>query len=274
MNNETNRPVIFFDLETTGKDKDTNNIRIIQMSAIKYKDVENFEEIDRKEMYFSNGDVPIQPDATAIHGYTADMLKDKPTFHECAHEVFDFFKGCDLGGYNNSFFDNSVLFHSFNRAGIRWDYRDLKIYDILNLWRKNHSSKLTYVYKFYTGEDLDNAHDATSDVEATVEVYKRMKERGEDFEEDELKYYKDNLDLIGDFKIREENGEKIPYYGFGQHQGETVESVGIGYLEWMIKYHYRFPLDTIHVAKQLIKWLEKKYAQKSKEITSKNWYDE
>lgn len=263
MEKNEKRPVIFFDLETTGKDKDTNNIRIIQIGAIKYKDTENWEEIDRLSCFFNNGDVPIQNGAIEVHGITPDMVKGYPTFHEKAKEVYDFFDGCDVGGYNNSFFDNSVLFLSFLRAGIKWDYRNLKVYDILNLYRKYHNAKLTYVYKLYTGEDLVEAHDAMNDIEATVEVYKRMKNRGEDFENDELNFYSDRLDIIGDFKIRKnEKGETEPYYGFGAHKGKSVEEVGMSYLKWMIETANKFPLDTIHVAKQLVPWLEKRIKSK------------
>ena len=276
-NLNTKRPVIFFDVETTGKDKDTNKIRIIQLGAIKYKDTENWEVIDRLNLKFNNGDVPIEPGASEVHKLYHEDVKDYPTFHESAQEIYEWFKDCDLGGYNNSFFDNSVLFMSFLRAGIKWDYRDLKIYDIFNLYRKNHNSKLTYVYEFFTGKKLDGAHDAFTDIQATVDVYKEMQKRGEDFEGDELLFYKDALDMIGDFRMRETpSGEKEPYYNFGKHKGKSVEEVGIGYLDWMItKNADNFPLDTINVAKHLIKWLEKRYAAKAKEILNdKNWYDE
>lgn len=269
---ENKRPVIFFDLETTGKDKDTNNIRIIQLAAYKYKDTENWELMDKYVSLFNNGDVPIQPGAIEVHNITPDMVKDLPSFQDKAQEVYDFFKDCDLGGYNNSFFDNSVLYMSFLRAGLKWDYRNLKIYDILNLYRKYHSAKLKDVYRFFYGCDFENAHNADADIVATIKVYQKMKELGEDFEGEELEFYKYNLDLIGDFKYRIEDGVKIPYYNFGTHKGETVEEVGISYLEWMVRNGQKFPLDTINVAKQLIIWLEKKYTEKSKNIT-KNWYE-
>lgn len=274
MEKEEKRPVIFFDLETTGKDKDTNNIRIIQIAAYKYKDVENWELMGKLETKYNNGDKPIQPGAIEVHGITPEMVKDLPTFHDCAKDVFEFFDGCDLGGYNNSFFDNSVLYMSFLRAGIKWDYRKLKIYDVLNLYRKYHSSKLKDVYRYFYGCDFENAHDANADIIATIKVYQKMKELGEDFEGEELDFYKYNLDLIGDFKYRIEDGKKVPYYNFGAHKGETVEEVGVNYLEWMVKNGTRFPLDTINVAKQLIVWLERVNAEKAKEITdTRKWYE-
>lgn len=253
------KPVIFFDLETTGKDKDTNKIRIIELCAYKFKDTESWELIDKLEGRYNSGDVPIQPGAIKVHGITPEMLKDEPTFHEKASEVYEFFKGCDVGGYNNSFFDNSVLFLSFMRAGIKWDYRNLKVYDVLMLYRKYHSAKLVDVYRTYTGKELVDAHDAGADIRATVEVYQKMKERGEDFTNDELDFYKYHLDVIGDFKFKEEDGKKVVYYGFGVNKDKTVEEVGLSYLQWMINNSDKFPVDTIHVAKYLMKWLEDKY---------------
>lgn len=277
VTNDEKRPVIFFDVETTGKDKDTNKIRIIQLAAIKFKDTESWEVLDKMNKKFNNGDVPIDPGASAVHGLYHDDVKDCLTFHEKAPEIYEWFKDCDLGGYNNSFFDNSVLYMSFLRAGIKWDYRNLKIYDVLNLYRKHHNAKLTTVYRQFYGKDFDGAHDAWSDINATVDVYKAMKERGEDFSTEDLEFYKDNLDLIGDFKMRknEETGEREPYYNFGAHKGKSVEEVGVSYLEWMSNTTDRFPLDTVHVAKQLIPWLQNRLKEKSNKIVNdKNWYDD
>lgn len=272
------KPVVFFDLETTGKDKNTNNIRILELVAIKYEDTDNWKEIDRFESRFNNGDVPIDPGAIEVHGIKPEDVKDLPTFHERAHEIFEFFDGCDVGGYNNSFFDNSVLFLSFKRAGITWDYRNCKVYDILNLYRKYHSAKLTHVYKYYTGKELEDAHYAGADIEATVEVYKHMQKQNEDFEGDELDFYKYNIDLIGDFKWKDVNGEKVPYYNFSQHIGKTVEEVGIGMLDWMQRPEQanKYPEDTIQAAKHLQSWLEKRIKSRvlEREQSGKTWYDD
>lgn len=261
------RPVIFYDLETTGKDKDTNNIRIVQISCYKYDNTTDWNLIDTFKCKCNNGDVHIEPGAIEVHGITEESVKDCPTFQEIAPKVFEFFDGCDIGGYNNSFFDNSVLYMSFLRTGLKWDYRKLKVYDVLLLYRKHHSNKLCDVYKRLTGHDLENAHDADSDIIGTVEVYKCLQNQGIEFEDDDLNFYKDNIDLIGDFKVRiNSKGEKEPYYNFGAHKGESVESVGIGYLEWMTKQANKFPLDTVHVASKLKDWLEKKYTSQSENI--------
>lgn len=272
--NSIKKPVVFFDLETTGKDKDTNNIRIIQISAYKYADTENWEEIGKLKYLLNPEGVEIQTGAIEVHGITPEMVKDCPTFSDIAKEVYDFFDGCDVGGYNNSFFDNSVLYLSFLRSGFKWDYRNLKVYDILQLYRKNFPNTLSEVYKRLTGKELDGAHDADADILGTIKVYQCLKDKGIDFDGDDLYFYKDNLDLIGDFKMRiNDKGEKEPYYNFGSHKGKSVEEVGIGMLEWMVnKKADNYPLDTIHVAKQLIKWLEKKNIEKSNKAET-DWYE-
>ena len=287
---ETQRPVIFYDLETTGKAKDTNQIRIIQMTAIKYNNTEDWEEIDRIEELFNNGDVPIEEDAINVHHITHEMVKDKPTFHESAKRIYDFFNGCDVGGYNNSFFDNSVLYLSFIRAGIKWDYRNIKTYDVINLYRKYYNAKLSNVYKLFFGKELEDAHNATKDVEATVEVYKKLKELGRDFDEEDLDHYRHHVDLIGDIKWRwknENKTEKEFYYGSGIYSGKALEDVGLWYLQWKIDHPERFPLDTVHVCKQMLPWLKKRLEEKEEEVmreleeklkeeekSGKKWYDD
>ena len=273
-NKETNRPVIFFDLETTGKDKDTNEIRIIQISAYKYDNINDLNVIGKLKRYCNPGDKHIQPGAIEVHGITEDMVKNCPTFHEIAHEVFEFFDGCDLGGYNNSFYDNTVLNFSFMRADIKWNYRDLKVYDVLTLYRKHFPNTLSAVYKRLTGKELDGAHDADSDIIGTVDVYKCLREQGIDFEESELKVYEDRLDMIGFFKVRyDENNKAIPYYdGKGAHVGKTVEEVGLSYLNWVANSPDKFPIDTRHVANQLYKWLEKKF-EVQRAAETDEWYN-
>lgn len=242
------RPIVFFDLETTGKSQNPDNVRIIEISAIKV-DANTLDVIDSLYFKCNNGDVPIDPDATERHGMTEADLVGCPTFQECAKVTFDFFQGCDVGGYYCSVFDIPILYYSFIRAGLTWDYKTLKNYDIYTLYRKFNSGKLADVYMKYTGKDLTNAHQASADVDATLEVYKEMRKRNEEFEDVDLDYFNDRLDLPGNFKIRIlESGVKEIYVDFGKWKGSSIDKVDKSYFKWMMESDI-FPVDTRHYAK-------------------------
>lgn len=242
------KPIVFFDLETTGKHSNPDNVRIIEICAIKVDPI-TLETIDKLYYKCSNGDVPIDPDATERHGMTEADLVGLPTFQECAKATFDFFQGCDVGGYYCSVFDIPILYYSFIRAGLTWNYRILKNYDIFTLWRKYNSNKLGDVYKRLTGKDLEDAHEATADIEATLEVYKIMRGNNEEFEDVDLDYFNDRLDLPGNFKYRIlESGAKEIYIDFGKWKGTSVDKVDKSYFKWIME-NADFPVDTRHYAK-------------------------
>lgn len=242
------KPIVFFDLETTGKHSNPDNVRIIEICAIKV-DPKTLETIDKLYYKCSNGDVPIDPDATERHGMTEADLAGYPTFQEYAKATFDFFQGCDVGGYYCSVFDIPILYYSFIRAGLTWNYRNLKNYDIFTLWRKYNSNKLGDVYKRLTGKDLKDAHEATADIEATLEVYKIMRGNNEEFEDVDLDYFNDRLDLPGNFKYRiMESGAKEIYVDFGKWKGTSVDKVDKSYFKWIME-NADFPVDTRHYAK-------------------------
>jgi len=242
------RPIVFFDLETTGADDNKENVRIIEICAQKVNP-ETLEVIDTLYHKCSNDGVPIAPDATERHGYVEADLVGLPPFSHFAKETYDFFNGCDIGGYYCTIFDVPILYYSFIRAGLTWDYKSLKNYDIFELYRKFNPGKLKDVYKRYTGKDLNDAHHATADIEATVELYGEMRKRNEEFEDSELDSYSDRLDMPGNFKVRLlEDGVKEIYMSFGKWKGTSVDKVDKSYFKWMME-NESFPVDTRHYAK-------------------------
>lgn len=248
--------VIFFDLECTGADRNVDKIRIIEISAIKV-DIDTLEEVDKLYYKCNNDGVPIAPDATARHGMYAEDLIGYPTFNEVAKDVYAFFKDCDLGGYYSTFYDAPILYSSFIRAGITWDYRSVKMYDIYTLWKKHHSGKLGEVYREYTGKELDHAHEAEADIKATIAIYREQRNRGEEFEgDDELFVYKDRVDMAGNFKIRENESGKEIYLDFGKWKGTSANKVDPSYFKWMMD-NDDFPTDTRHYAKKIYEMVTK-----------------
>lgn len=243
------KPIIFFDLETTGKSKNPNNVRIIEISAIKVNP-DTLEEIERYYHKCNNDGVPIDPDATERHGIVESDLIGCDTFQSIAKDVYDFFKDCSLGGYYCTIFDIPILYYSFIRAGINWNYKE-KIYDIYTLYKKYNSGKLGEVYEKYTGKTMEHAHEATADIIATLEIYKAQRKKGEEFEDADLEVFNENLDMPGNFKVRlMPNGAKEVYIDFGKWKGSSVDKVDTSYFKWIME-NNDFPVDTRHYAKKI-----------------------
>ena len=250
------KPIVFFDLETTGKSNNNDDVRIIEISAVKVNP-ETLEVIDTLYHKCNNDGVPIQPDATERHGMVEADLVGLPPFRAFAKETFDFFDGCDVGGYYCTVFDIPILYYSFIREGLTWDYRNVKNYDIYTLYRKYNSGKLGDVYKKFTGKDLEDAHHATADIDATLEVYKIMRGRQEEFEDADLTTFTENVDMAGKFKVRIlENGKKEIILTFGKHKDRNVDDVDASYFKWMMNSD-DFAVDTKYYAKMIYEKKEK-----------------
>ena len=164
------RPIIFFDLETTGID--TARDRIVEISMIKI--MPDGEEITRTRRL--NPCMPIPPEATAVHGITDDDVKDCPTFAQVAKSLEQFIRGCDFGGFNSNRFDLPVLVEEFLRAGVDVDLKKRKFIDVQNIFHKKEQRTLVAAYKFYCDKDLDDAHSVDADSRATYEVLKAQLE--------------------------------------------------------------------------------------------------
>lgn len=242
--------IVFFDLETTGAPKNPSLTRIIEISGIKVN--ENLEIIDKIYFKCNNDGVPIEPDAFERHGIPESDLVDCPTFNEVAPAVFKFFEGCDIGGHYCTFYDAPILYESFLRAGLTWNFRDLKVYDTYSIYKKFNSGKLGELYKKYTGEDLENAHSADADTMATLEVFKYQSKHGETLDETELSAYSDRLDIMGNFKVgHKPDGTRYVYLPFGKYKDKPVDEIDPSYLEWMANNDEGFPTDTRLYARKL-----------------------
>jgi DNA polymerase-3 subunit epsilon len=168
------KPIIFFDLETTGID--IAKERICQIACIKI-DLDGKQ--TEKELLI-NPTIPIPKEATEIHGITDEMVADKPTFANISKSLFEFFEGCDIAGYNSNVFDVPLLAEEFSRSRIEFPNWELNFVDVLQYERLLKPNKLADVYKRYTGKDLEGAHDALNDVRATLEILLHQTEGNKD----------------------------------------------------------------------------------------------
>lgn len=228
------RPIIFFDLETTGTS--ITNDRIVEISMLK---LVPGEKEPRERTMRLNPEMPIPAEATAVHHITDADVADKPTFRDIAEKLKMTFDGCDIGGFNSNKFDLPLLTEEFHRAGIDFDLSDARLIDVQTIFHKKEQRTLVAAYKFYCNADLDAAHSANADTRATYEVLLAQLDRYHDLPKDvaALSDYSSqtrNVDLMGRI-VRNEKGEEV--FNFGKHKGRTVESVLLqepSYYRWMM----------------------------------------
>ncbi len=227
------RPIIFFDLETTGVN--TSKDRIVEISLVKV--MPDGEEIIKTRRI--NPEMPIPAEATAIHHITDEDVKDCPTFKQIAKSLYQFMMGCDFGGFNSNRFDLPMLVEEFMRAGVDVDFKSRKFIDVQNIFHKMEERTLVAAYRFYCDKDLTEAHSAEADTLATYEVLKAQLDRYNILEND--------IEALAKFSSR---GETADYAGrigyndkgeeiflFGKHKNVPVHVVfekEPGYYNWLM----------------------------------------
>ncbi len=242
------RPIIFFDLETTGVDSAKD--RIVEISMIKI--MPDGEEIVKTRRI--NPEMHIPEEASAIHGITDDDVKDCPTFAQVAKSMAQFIQGCDFGGFNSNRFDLPLLVEEFLRVGVDVDFKRRKFVDVQNIFHKKEQRTLVAAYKFYCDKDLNDAHSAEADTRATYEVLKAQLDRYDDLANDidalaEYSSRGETADYAGRI-LYNEKGEEI--FGFGKYKGRSVAEIfdmEPSYYAWMM--NGDFPLYTKKVITEI-----------------------
>lgn len=255
------KPLVIFDLETTGLDlvKD----RIIQISYIKVHP--NGKEKRGNELI--NPEKPIPEEVIALTGISNDDVKDKPTFKQIAQSLADMFVGSDFAGFNSNHFDIPLLAEEFLRAGIDFDFTKCRLIDAQTIFHKMERRNLAAAYKFYCGRKMEEdfeAHRADQDTEATYRVLMgELDMYAPGANEDENKVLNNDMDELASFSKTNNNidfagrivwGEKKDRYGkpildkdgnpqltevfnFGKHKGIPVADVfhiDPGYYSWIL----------------------------------------
>ena len=231
------KPIVFFDLETTGIS--ITQDRIVQIGAIKVNP-DGTEEIKN---VLINPTIPIPPGATEVHGISDADVQDKPLFRQIAKSFVAWLSGCDLAGYNSDNFDIPMLIEEFGRVGVAFPEEETKFIDVLKIERKVNSHKLGETYQRYTGEELEGAHNALIDIYATIKIFHQQLEQN-----DHLPSGAGDLEVFcqGEFKRVDfagklyEKEEKV-YWRFGKHKNQLVSETK-SYCNWVLGSD--FPTET------------------------------
>lgn len=248
------KPLVIFDLETTGTDLSKD--RIVELAMIKVSPdgtVEKKpEQRGAEHRVLINPGMPIPIETSLIHGiYDADVA-DKPTFSQYAKSMSEFIEGCDLGGFNSNRFDVPFLAEEFLRAGIDFGVEGRNLIDVQNIFHMMEQRTLRAAFRFYCDKELDGAHEALPDTEATLEVLLAQLERYESTvvkasNGDEVGPVPTDMDTLHVFCQRQRFADlagRFVYddadqvlFNFGQHKGKTVVSIlsaNPGYFGWMM----------------------------------------
>lgn len=221
MKLKLDRPVMFFDLETTGTD--ALHDRIVEISMIKVMP----DGTDIQRTVRVNPGMPIPAEATAVHHITDADVADKPLFSQLAEGIAQSFRGCDLAGFNSNRFDIPLLAEEFARAGIDFDFNECRFIDVQTIFHKKEQRTLSAAYKFYCGKNLDDAHSANADTRATYEVLMAQLDRYDDLPNDmeklsEYSSQNKNVDLMGRLVYDDRHREVI---NFGKYKGQLAVDV-------------------------------------------------
>lgn len=243
---------VYLDLETTGPDSSKD--RIVQL-AIKVVSEEGEVLINKSKLY--NPEMPISKQASEVHGIKDKDVKDAPTFKEDAKRLKKLLENKILVGYNLVVFDIPILLNEFDRAGVSLDLSG-KIIDVYRIEQKIHQRTLSTVYRNYTGKELDDAHDALADINATHVVLehqlkliaKNAKGNPSPEQLEELLYElsgtKDIVDFYGKFS-RDDKGYLT--FKFGKHKGKRILDEP-EYADWMLKESFPSQVKNLIVAER------------------------
>ena len=261
MELKLDRPLLFFDIESTGLNIATDGI--IELSFVKSMPGGGAPLVKTWKIkpwdYKNRRVIPISPSASEVNGVKDEDLVDCPKFIEVLPEVAEWLEGSDLAGFNSTKFDLPLLAEEIERVRDycktrlsdptahdtaaamlerieRIDLHESKMVDVQTIYHHMEPRNLKAAYRFYCGgKDFENAHTAEADTLATYEVLKAQLDRYKepsDFQQETLKNDVDSLSKVGgrartvDFAGRlylNEKGE--PTIAFGKHKGRTAREV-------------------------------------------------
>ncbi len=245
------RPLAFFDLETTGVRIGTD--RIIQIGIVKM--MPNGTRTPYQTLVKPG--IPIPPEATAVHGITDADVALAPRLEEVAEEVLALLDDCDLSGFNCLRFDIPFLAEELHRVGVEWDHTSKRVVDVQRIYHRMEPRNLSAALKYYCDKDHDGAHDALADVEATADVLLAQLERYPELPKDVAALgtfsgdHERSPDAAGKLRFNEDGQVCL---GFGKYKGWPLAQIGNndpGYMQWLMT-KAELPASTISVMRNVL----------------------
>ena len=235
MNLNLKNPIVFFDLETTGTN--INSDRIVEICYLKVYP-NGMEETKTMRI---NPEMHIPESATAVHGIHDEDVANCPKFKEVAASIAHDIEGCDLAGFNSNRFDIPGLAEEFLRAGVDINMSKRKFIDVQVIYHKLEQRTLSAAYKFYCDKNLEDAHTAEADTRATYEVLKAQLDRYPDELQNDMAFLSEyssfnrNVDVAGRM-VYDDNGVEV--FNFGKYKGMPVADIlrkDPGYYSWILQ---------------------------------------
>lgn len=241
MKLQLTRPLVFFDLETTGLNIASD--RIVELSYYKVfpngtSEGKTFRVKPVQMMLGQEVQLHISEEASAVHGIYDEDLVNCPTFKEIAPELVKVLEDADLAGYNSNHFDLPLLAEEMMRAGMNIDLKGKKMVDVFTIFQRQEPRNLVAAYKFYCGKDLTNAHSADADTMATYEVLMAQLEKYDiPVDVDGLAEFTAGNTRLADFAGRiAYDAQGVEVFNFGKYKGQRVVDVfrrDPGYYGWI-----------------------------------------
>ncbi|MCQ2380167.1 MAG: hypothetical protein MJ025_04520 [Victivallaceae bacterium] len=229
------RPIAFFDIESTGTNPERD--RIIEIAVTKIMP----DGTSRSAVRRLNPGIPIPPESTEVHGIKDEDVAECPKFEDIAQKLYAFLADCDFGGYNITKFDIPILENEFNRAGIEADFNDRNALDVFNIYAKLYPHTLEGAYRFFCGKDLIGAHGAAADNNATIEVLLGQLAKHPEMPSNvkDLAAFGNSINSAYVDKTRKFKwacGEAV--INFSKHQGRTLRDIAENepsFLQWILR---------------------------------------
>ena len=229
------RPLVFFDIESTGTNPYRD--RIVEIAVIKVMPDGTRQEVVRR----INPSMPIPAGASAVHGIYDDDVKDAPTFDVVAQNLYNYLENCDLAGYNIVKFDVPMLQEEFKRCGLNLSMQNRKLIDVFNIFCRLYPRNLTAAYKFFCGGDLEDAHSALADTDATVAVLLGQLAKHPELPREmaglaEFSAARDADFIDSEGRLKFSGDEAV--VNFGKNSGRRLKDLAVedpGFLRWMLR---------------------------------------
>jgi DNA polymerase-3 subunit epsilon len=275
MNLNLKKDIIFYDIEATGLN--VLRDRIIQIAMIKYfADGRPHEERE----YLVNPGIPISDEAMAVHGITPADVANKPTFQQLAEEIYKFIGEADLAGYHSNHYDLPMLMEEFARCGFELDLEGRNLVDVQRIFYKMEPRTLGAAHRYYCGSEMAGAHDALSDVKATIAVLDGQRQMYDGWDmiapDNEVvpAPVKPDADILHAFtndmrtvdatkRLKYDHNDQI-VFNFGKHMGKPAAKTlyeDKQYYNWILNKEFSFQLKQI--VRKLVKDYETELDQKN-----------